>query len=125
MANSGETETNQYSVFNIDRAVNLADSVSVAGSSPLRKRGLLGVDTLQAGAGLWIAPCEAVHTFGMRMPIDVVFLDRAFRVRKLVSGLRPWRIAFALKACSVLELEAGAISRTETSIGDRLRFQAR
>jgi uncharacterized membrane protein (UPF0127 family) len=84
---------------------------------------LLGVLDLETGSGLWIAPCEAVHTFGMKMPLDTVFLDALFQVRKLSSNLKPWRISICLSARSVLELQAGTISRSGTQPGDRLLFR--
>ena len=73
-------------------------------------------------SGLWIAPCEAVHTFGMKFPIDVVFLDRHNRVNGLRVSLRPRRIAVCLSAHSVLELPEGAIGRTCIELGDHLEF---
>jgi uncharacterized membrane protein (UPF0127 family) len=78
---------------------------------------------LEDGSGIWIAPCEAIHTFGMNMPIDVVFLDRHFKVRKLSSSLVPRRISVCLSAASVLEISKGAISKSLTQVGDRLSFQ--
>lgn len=112
----------EYEVVNVDRGLLLAGHISVAGTSALRKQGLLGVDCLKSGSGLWIAPCEAVHTFGMRMAIDVIFLDRGLRVKKLAPYLPPRRLAIAFSAYSVLEVEAGSIQRTNTCIGDLLRF---
>lgn len=112
-----------YTVVNIDRDLTLASRISVAGTSALRKQGLLGVERLQDGAGIWIAPCEAIHTFGMKIPIDVLFLDRNLRVRKAVRDLPPRRIAIALTAYSALEIASGSIEHSKTRVGDALRFQ--
>ena len=112
----------EYAVVN-ERGANVAGRVSVAGTSSARRKGLSGLDALAGGRGLWIAPCEAVHTFGMKFPIDVLFLDRELCVRKIVTGLSRRRIAVCLSACSVLELDAGAILRSGTQVGDRLVFQ--
>jgi uncharacterized protein len=112
----------QYTVLNVDRDDWLGKRISVAGTSGLRKQGLLGIDRLEFGGGIWIAPCEAVHTFGMKIAIDVIFLDRELRVKKMVRALEPWRLSISLRAYSVLELEAGTINRTGTCLGDRLRF---
>jgi uncharacterized membrane protein (UPF0127 family) len=73
-------------------------------------------------AGLWICPCEAIHTFGMKFPIDVIFLDRDYRVRKVRRELTPNRISFCLSASSVVELRAGAIAASGTQLNDRLEF---
>jgi uncharacterized membrane protein (UPF0127 family) len=111
-----------YAVYNLDRQLAVANHIAVAGTSALRKQGLLGMQRLQSGAGLWIAPCEAIHTFGMKISLDVIFLDRDLRVKKLVNDLRPRRLAVSFSAYSVLEIEAGAIARSGTRVGDRLRF---
>ena len=103
----------------------MATDVIIAGTSASRKQGLLGIEHFASGSGLWIAPCEAVHTFGMKVPIDVIFLDRGFRVTKVIAALKPFRISVSLSAYSVLELEAGAIARSRTKVNDHLRFQAR
>ncbi|MBV8809730.1 MAG: DUF192 domain-containing protein [Acidobacteriaceae bacterium] len=98
----------------------LADSVAIADTSAKRRRGLLGRDSLPEGSGLWIVPCESVHTWGMRFPIDVLYLDRKKKVRKLRSVMVPWRVSMCLSAHSVLELPAGVIEKTGTQPGDQL-----
>lgn len=123
MPTYSETTEREYVVFNLDRRLTVADRVRVAGSSAARRKGLLGIDDLAAGSGLWIAPCEAIHTFGMKMPIDAIFIDRKFQVRKLRPYLAPSRISICISADSVLELEAGTVARTRTVLGDRLRFE--
>ena len=115
--------TPQYAVFNAERGVPLATQVRVAGTSAERRCGLAGIEKLEEGAGLWITPCEAIHTFGMKMPIDVLFLDTDLRVRKAIENLPPARISVCLAASSVLELEPGAITRSHTRPGDRLEFE--
>jgi uncharacterized membrane protein (UPF0127 family) len=100
----------------------LGASVDVADTSIKRQKGLLGRDSLPPGQGLWIVPCEAIHTFGMRFPIDVVYLDRKKKVRKICKAMRPWRLSMCLFAHSVLEFPAGIIEETGTQAGDRLHF---
>jgi uncharacterized protein len=109
-------------VRNETRGVILAECADVADTSAKRQKGLLGRDDLLAGEGLWIVPCEGVHTCGMRFPIDVVYLDRKKRVRKLRSAMTPWRLSMCLFAHSVLELPAGMIKQTGTQAGDQLHF---
>jgi len=107
---------------NLTRGTMLATSLEVAGDSAKRNKGLLGRESLLPGEGLWILPCEAVHTFWMRFSIDLVYLDRKKHIRKLVSDVPPWRMSGCLTAYSVVELPAGTIHNTLTQIGDVLEF---
>jgi uncharacterized protein len=111
-----------FVVVNINCRSTVAERVSVAGTSAARRKGLLGIEHLAPGVGLWIAPCEAIHTFGMKAPIDAIFLDHDYFVRKLRACLPPWRISVCLFATSVLEVAAGTAARTGTAVGHRLRF---
>jgi uncharacterized membrane protein (UPF0127 family) len=109
-------------ILNQTRQSMLADSVEVADRAATRRKGLLGRDGLAAGEGLWIVPCESVHTFGMRFPIDLIYLDRNRKVKKVRSGVPPWRLSACFSAHSVLELVPGTIGTTQTRPGDKLEF---
>lgn len=122
--NTSVPEDLSYAVLNLDRGVTVARAVRVAGTSRARRKGLLGVEHLAEEAGMWIAPCEAIHTFGMKLAIDVLFLDKEFRVKKLIPSLAPRRIALCLSAASVLELQRGAAGRSGTVVGDRLKLES-
>lgn len=111
-------------VSNVSKHVELADRVEVADKGAKRRKGLLGREALSSGEGLWIVPCEAVHTFGMRFPIDLVYLGHDKRVKKVRSDVPPWRLSACLSAHSVLELASGTARRTGTKPGDRLEFCA-
>jgi uncharacterized membrane protein (UPF0127 family) len=92
----------------------------VAATPVSRLKGLLGRRGLARDEGLLIRPSSSIHMFFMRFPIDAVFLDRDLVVRKVVSELRPWRIAVARGAKSVVELSAGEAARRGVAVGDRL-----
>ncbi len=109
-------------VTNSSRSTVLATRLEVADSGPKRNKGLLGRDALAPGEGLWIVPCESVHTFFMRFPIDLVYLDRKNTVRKVRSAVAPWRLSACFTAHSILELPAGTIRATQTQAGDLLGF---
>jgi uncharacterized membrane protein (UPF0127 family) len=111
-------------ISNLTRQTELAQCVEVADSGGKRRKGLLGREMLAAGEGLWIVPCESVHTFWMQFPIDLVYLDRDKRVKKVRNGVPPWRISACFSAHSVLELASGSIIRTQTKPGDRLEFSS-
>ena len=110
-------------ILNRTRQTVLVARADVAGTSRQRRKGLLGRSTLPAGQGLWINPCESVHTIGMRFAIDLVYLDRELRVRKVKCALRPWRVSACLGARSVLELATGSIVQSNTQPGDLLEIQ--
>jgi uncharacterized membrane protein (UPF0127 family) len=112
----------RLTVRNLSRRTVLAARLEVADTGPKRNKGLLGRNGLEAGGGLWITPCESVHTFFMAFPIDLVYLDRRNRVRKVRSAVGPWRVSACLSAHSILELPAGVILTTQTQKGDILEF---
>jgi uncharacterized membrane protein (UPF0127 family) len=105
-------------VKNITRNTQIATNVEIADSGKRRSRGLLGRKGLAAGEGLWIVPCEAVHTFGMQFSIDLVYLDREYRIRKIRRNVAPWRLSACLRAHSVIELAAGSIHENDAQPGD-------
>jgi uncharacterized protein len=107
---------------NVTRGTILATHLELAGSGPSRRKGLLGRESLLPGEGLWIKPCESVHTFFMRFAIDLVYLDRNHRVKKVKSKVGPWRLSACLTAHSVLELPVGAIRSSQTARGDTVEI---
>lgn len=72
---------------------------------------------------MWIVPCEAIHTFRMNFPIDVIFIDRKKRVTKIVPNMKRSRMAMSWRARSVIELAAGTAEKTGTEVGDQLEIQ--
>ncbi len=116
----------------------MAERAGVADSAWTRLVGLLNRASLESGEGLWIVPTAAIHTVGMRFPIDAVFLSemrelngcapesrrRVCMVRRVYRGLRPWRLTrYVWGSQSVLELPAGVVAATQTEVGDELEFQ--
>lgn len=88
-----------------------------------RLKGLLGKPIFVDGEGLWMARCRAIHTFGMRFPIDVVFLDRESIVKMVVKSVLPCRsFVSCLSAESVIELPEGTIERAQVQIGDKIEI---
>lgn len=110
-------------IRNKTRDLLLAYKAGIANTSSLRRRGLLKHQHLNPGDGLWLVPCEAVHTFGMKFPIDVLYLSRAKKVLKIESCLPKRRISVHLRAHSVLELPAGMAAATGTAVGDELTME--
>jgi uncharacterized membrane protein (UPF0127 family) len=108
------------SILNKTKNCVLGDAIGRADTSQTRRTGLLKKTGLLDGEGLWILPCEGIHTFFMKFAIDVLFLDKKRSVVKLVHSMGPWRMAISFRAHSVLELPAGTIVKTGTMRGDLL-----
>lgn len=101
----------------------LATRAEVADTSAKRRTGLLKHQRLESGEGLWIIPCESVHTFFMKFAIDLVYLDKNKKVRKVRHAVPPWRASACLSANSILELPAGTAKETGTQPGDELSIE--
>ena len=115
-----------YSVLNRTRATLLARRAEAACSPAARMKGLMGrpLEKFPSGSGLWIFPSNGIHTFGMRFPIDAVYLDSRRRVVRIYKRLVPKRIAaLSVRTRSVLELPAGTLEAARTQVGDELEFR--
>lgn len=109
-------------MINVTRQIQLANRVEVAASGGKRTKGLLGRKGLAPGEALWIVPCEAVHTFGMQFSLDLIYLDRRHRIRKIRRNVPPWRLSACLLAHSVVELAAGSIRESDAQPGDQIEL---
>jgi len=117
----------KYQLLNRSKQTTLASEVELADTSWTRMKGLLGhrPEDFQTGKGLWITPSQGIHTIGMKFPIDVVYLDSKQRVIHVCHSLSPFRFAAVKLRCrSVVELPAGTLAQTQTSIGDVLEISA-
>ena len=102
----------------------LATRVEGAFDSKSRTHGLLGRSSFAEGAALVIAPSGAVHTFGMKFPIDLVYARRDGQVIKVRHAMPRNRMSAALGAFAVIELPAGTVERSGLVVGDRLEIRA-
>jgi uncharacterized protein len=98
----------------------VAERLLPAFDSKTRRTGLLAHTSMPPGTAMIIAPTNAIHTFFMKFPIDVLFVARDGVVVKACSALAPWRISAAWKAHCVIELAAGALQRSAVRKGDLL-----
>ncbi len=88
-----------------------------------RMRGLLCRPPLQTGQALLINPCPSVHTFGMGYNIDIAYLDREYRIIKLLAGLKPWRMSGGNGARMTLEMAENTIQQLQLETGMQLLWQ--
>ena len=98
----------------------LIEDGMIAYSLSSRMKGLLGTQSLRAGQGILITNCKQVHTFFMKYPIDVIFLDSKNNVLKSTT-MKPWRISpWILRAEKVLETPAGISQSLGLTAGSKL-----
>lgn len=106
---------------NTTRGEVLAARASLAVRFGDRLIGLMGRASLPPDGGLWLEPCNSVHMWFMRFPIDVVFASGDLRVLDVVPALQPWSMTLPRRHARVaLELPVGTIARTGTAPGDLL-----
>lgn len=105
------------------KTINLPYRINIANNFWTRFKGLQFQKKPLVEEGLLITPCNSIHMFFMRFPIDVVFLDQANNVVKIVSNIKPWRIVPPVRdAHSALELPSGIIVEKNIYVGDRITF---
>jgi len=101
----------------------VAGKVLWAGTSELRRKGLLGISSLDPIEGIYIVPSGWVHTFGMKFSIDIAFLSKKGKVLAVHHSLKPNRLSkLIFRAEGVLELSSGRLLDTDTEVGDLLEF---
>ncbi len=104
-----------------DAGVEVAAEVEMADSAWKRFLGLMGRRELPAGHALWIRPCNSIHMFFMRFPLDVAFVDRDGRVLRVYHAIRPWRVSRIVPgAKAAVELPAGSLAAAGIEAGSRL-----
>jgi uncharacterized protein len=115
--------------INQTRGTILCPYLEEANTAVARGKGLMGRAELARGEGMLIGcgpllPLIWVHTFFMRFPIDLVFLDRFDRIIRIMPSVKPWRLtAPVFGAHGVLEIKAGAAARNSSRAGDQIRFE--
>lgn len=111
------------SLYRRDEDMPLLENVMRTTNPLERMRGLLGRLPLEPGQALLIDRCGSVHTAGMSYPLDLLYLDRGWRVRKVVTGLRPWRLSACAGAAMTLELRGGTARGLAVPVGTTLRWR--
>jgi uncharacterized membrane protein (UPF0127 family) len=111
-------------IRNLTKDVMLCEKASLADSFWQRAKGLMFKKDWADFDGLLLSPCRSIHTFGMRMNIDVCFLDPEYRIVKSLDSLGPWRSAYGGRhSHATLELPAGLLERSGTGAGDCLALE--
>lgn len=99
----------------------VASNALLASTWASRTIGLLGRETLPEEEALVFPGCHSIHTVGMRFPIDVMFVDRGWRVVALREALPPGRVLWPVwGAWGVVEMAQGSLSKLGLAVGDEL-----
>jgi uncharacterized membrane protein (UPF0127 family) len=116
---------------NLTRDRLVASRVETAAGLWAKFIGLMGRPNLPHGTALWLPDSNGIHMMFMRFPIDAVFLGAAAADgRRTVLSVHPdlpaWRglVPLVRGAKGVIELPAGTIAATQTSVGDRIALEA-
>ena len=98
----------------------ILDDLQIADTFYARFRGLMGRPSIPENAGLMIKPCNSVHCFFMKFPIDVIFLDKEDRVVHIAGNMKPGSISPVVKRAKYV-IEANAMKFSDSiQNGDRI-----
>jgi uncharacterized membrane protein (UPF0127 family) len=102
----------------------IVGTIEVADRWYQRMRGLLGRSQLESDRGMHITPCNGIHTFFMKFPLDLIFLNRSLEVVKIEKNVAPGRtVAGGVGAWSFLELAGGTLTIGELTVGDKITLE--
>jgi uncharacterized membrane protein (UPF0127 family) len=110
-------------LVNATKKTVVSDNCHFANTVLKRMVGLLNRGQFGAGEGLLLDRCYGIHTFGMRFPIDVLFLDKDLCVIRAVKALPPYRTCVVKKSVYVLEVPVGALDASRTGEGDQIQIR--
>jgi hypothetical protein len=83
----------------------------VAGGLWDRLFGAMGPRMVPPGCALGIMPCDWVHTFFVRRPLDLAYCDREGRVLRVEAARQPWGVGPRVRgARTVWETAAGGLA---------------
>jgi uncharacterized membrane protein (UPF0127 family) len=114
-------ERQTYCVYNRTRECFLGLRVTAADTTLSRLKGMIGRLKLRFDEGIWVVPSSGIHTLGVLFPLDLIYLDKDFRVIHIIEHFPAFRIApIRTHADSVLELPTHTIYSSQTQPGDQL-----
>ncbi|WP_066363271.1 DUF192 domain-containing protein [Neobacillus drentensis] len=108
----------------VENVISIPYQIKLADSFFIRLKGLMFRKDPIKDEGLWIVPCNAIHMFFMKFPLDIVLLNKQNEVIKVYHSLKPWRMTKPVKAAySTLELPAGTINQLGIYVGCIINMQ--
>lgn len=102
----------------------IAGDVQVAENYFSRNIGLLSRKSISSNEGLVIKPCFSVHTFFMKFPIDILFVNKKNEIIALYENVKPWKILpIHFSSRYVVELAVGQIAVNNICLGDIINLE--
>ena len=111
-----------YKIINKENSQTLSAKAKVADSFLKRLRGLMFKKSIGEDEALIFYKAASIHTFFMRFPIDIIFLNKESKVIKICPNLKPWKMVFCLKSAITIEFQANKASINSLKIGDTLEI---
>lgn len=106
--------------MNVTSNTIVSKKVETAQTLKQRAVGLLGRSELVEDHCLWILKCRSVHSFFLRFPIDVLYVDKDLRITKIEKNMKSWRISWGgFSSSSCFEFGANQVGTT-VNVGDLL-----
>jgi hypothetical protein len=115
--------TTYHEVVNGRTGEVIASRGRMADNFKTRTVGLLGDARLDEDEALIIKPCWSIHTFFMRFPIDVLFLDKQGKLKKVINKMPAWRMAASWGAHDTIEMAPGALEGFDLQVGDTIEIR--
>lgn len=98
--------------------------IKIADTFLKRLVGLIGKKFLPQNEGLLIAPCQSIHMCFMKFPIDAIYIDKNFVIKKIATNLKTWTgFSICLSAWGVIEVAAGEAERLNLKVGEKLEVK--
>lgn len=102
----------------------ICEKVEIADSFFKRFMGLMYRKNMNENEGLLLDPCNEIHTFGMKFPIDTITVSSDNIIIYIDENIAPRRVRPRIKeGKKVLELNAGTIKNYGLEPGDLVEFQ--
>jgi uncharacterized protein len=110
-------------LINQTKNIILAEDVFLAKTPLGRIKGLLGRKVFLSDQAIILDPCNSVHTFFMRFPIDIIFVDKDYKIIQILPELKPNKISrIYWNSRRVIELPVGRLNLTDTQAQDQLQL---
>lgn len=103
----------------------ILDNLVIADTFYKRFIGLMGQSELIQGTGIKIDPCNSIHCFFMRIPIDIIFVSKEHTVVKIIHDMKPWKVSPIIKGARYVIEANGLALLGKVEIGDILEYSER